>query len=456
MNELDRGSPKSKQFYRTGNQATINGSTKLSRTVNAVRGTEKFKADVQRNSDRRSGRSPGNTRHNEKHYQSQLKFRRERNKESKKNEEVIPLTDHKPEDTDEEWIGRAWMTSVVVFVVLAFIGVGIGLALHFTAGSGAASSSSDIELASTEAPSVGESSTPSPYNDTFWNAVRGECGLPKIQPELITSRIIKGTEAKRHSWPWQISLLQYNDNGDGPPTVRHICGGTLVSYNSVITAAHCFLINQRTIVTTNPSKFRVIVGGHDKSQITGGARLTEISKIVHHPDNNLALFSKLKEAPVNDITILKLETSFDPSQQRPVVTFACLPKPKVVPPIGKRCWATGWGKTYNTGYETVLKQTSLSIISKPICTRFFQNMIDYKKHLCVYEKTTATCQGDSGGPLVCQGPDNKWTLYGATSFGPNPCATGPGVFAAVAFYMEWICCVLKDIGPCTEIKCASN
>lgn len=54
------------------------------------------------------------------------------------------------------------------------------------------------------------------------------CGVPTVQP---TARIVGGTEAKPHSWPWQISL-QYRG--------RHLCGGSLIGPNHILTAAHCF------------------------------------------------------------------------------------------------------------------------------------------------------------------------------------------------------------------------
>lgn len=46
----------------------------------------------------------------------------------------------------------------------------------------------------------------------------------------FTTRIVNGQDAAPHSWPWQVSLRV---NG------RHICGGSLIKPNWVITAAHC-------------------------------------------------------------------------------------------------------------------------------------------------------------------------------------------------------------------------
>lgn len=49
------------------------------------------------------------------------------------------------------------------------------------------------------------------------------------------SRIIGGRDAPLGAWPWQVSL-QVFVSGIG---YRHICGGSLINNNSVLTAAHC-------------------------------------------------------------------------------------------------------------------------------------------------------------------------------------------------------------------------
>jgi len=43
-------------------------------------------------------------------------------------------------------------------------------------------------------------------------------------------RIVGGEEAPLHEFPWQISLRNLGS---------HICGGSIINSNQVITAAHC-------------------------------------------------------------------------------------------------------------------------------------------------------------------------------------------------------------------------
>uniref|UniRef100_A0A670YCK3 Peptidase S1 domain-containing protein n=1 Tax=Pseudonaja textilis TaxID=8673 RepID=A0A670YCK3_PSETE len=79
---------------------------------------------------------------------------------------------------------------------------------------------------------------PSLFSAAFlWLGARGEeerrsfsqadCG------QRISGRIVGGTEASASKWPWQVSL-QYGS--------AHICGGTIIDAQWVLTAAHCFFM----------------------------------------------------------------------------------------------------------------------------------------------------------------------------------------------------------------------
>ena len=66
-----------------------------------------------------------------------------------------------------------------------------------------------------------------------------------VSKEDLRKRVVNGKDATPHSWPWMVSL-RYNG--------RHICGGSLIKGNWVVTAAHC--------VARNPSigDYTVVVG----------------------------------------------------------------------------------------------------------------------------------------------------------------------------------------------------
>jgi hypothetical protein len=59
--------------------------------------------------------------------------------------------------------------------------------------------------------------------------VNAQCGVADFTPGSQGSRIVGGAEANPHSWPWQVKVT------DG----SYLCGGTLISPDWVLTAAHC-------------------------------------------------------------------------------------------------------------------------------------------------------------------------------------------------------------------------
>merc|ERR1711892_450520 len=70
----------------------------------------------------------------------------------------------------------------------------------------------------------------------------GECGVPG---GAAGERIVGGTEATPHSFPWMAALF-IND--------AWFCGGTLISDEYILTAAHC---------TTDATTARILLGAHD-------------------------------------------------------------------------------------------------------------------------------------------------------------------------------------------------
>ena len=60
------------------------------------------------------------------------------------------------------------------------------------------------------------------------------CGKSKSQ--FPGTRIVGGRRAKEGEFPWQVSIGRISAVTGG---IRHFCGGTILSSNTILTAAHC-------------------------------------------------------------------------------------------------------------------------------------------------------------------------------------------------------------------------
>uniref|UniRef100_A0A8C0GY03 chymotrypsin n=1 Tax=Chelonoidis abingdonii TaxID=106734 RepID=A0A8C0GY03_CHEAB len=236
---------------------------------------------------------------------------------------------------------------------------------------------------------------------------RGGCGLPAIQPVISGyARIVNGETVVPGSWPWQVSL---QDN-----TGFHFCGGSLISENWVVTAAHCGVSD------------RVVLGEFDQGS---PAEDVQVLQIVFQ--NRKFSSGSMK----NDITLLKLAK---PANMTDRVSPVCLPAATDNFPGGLTCVTTGWGLTDPSGNNTPdqLQQAALPLLTNRQCKSYWGNIHDVM--ICAGAAGASSCMGDSGGPLVCQ-KDGAWTLVGIVSWGSSTCSTStPGVYARITKLRAWI------------------
>ncbi|XP_068755384.1 chymotrypsinogen A-like isoform X1 [Montipora capricornis] len=239
-----------------------------------------------------------------------------------------------------------------------------------------------------------------------------ECGISK---DDLGKRVVNGTDATAHSWPWMVSL-RYNG--------RHICGGSLIKVNLVVTAAHC-VERDRPI-----GSYTVVVGSHDRTgttQVERSYRLTDI--IIHegyHP-------SHLR----NDIALLQLEASID---SRAEVNVVCLPNAGNRVEPGKMCYITGWGRTVGGGNAAnILQEALLPVAGINACSRLYGSSVDDRTMLCAGgEGIAGGCQANSGGSFVCE-ENGRFVLRGVVSWGHRDCRTDHfTVFARVSSFINWI------------------
>ncbi|XP_043935037.1 chymotrypsinogen A-like [Protopterus annectens] len=215
------------------------------------------------------------------------------------------------------------------------------------------------------------------------------CGIQAIKPVISGyARIVNGEEAVPGSWPWQVSLQDW--------TGWHFCGGSLISDQWVITAAHCS-------VTTS---HRVILGEHDRCSSAEAIETMSISRVFRHPNYKSYNIN-------NDIALLKLSSCVSFTDR---ISTVCLPASSANFPGDMTCVTTGWGLTNASSSNTPcqLQQVALPLLTNTQCKCYWGSNIT-NIMICAGASESSSCMSDSGGPLVCQ-QGSAWYLVGIVSW----------------------------------------
>jgi len=245
---------------------------------------------------------------------------------------------------------------------------------------------------------------------------RQECG---IEGPLLKGRIVGGEEATEHAWPWQVAL--FIDNA-------WFCGGSIISENYVLTAAHC---------ADGASYFDVMAGAHNvrASSEPNRVEITSYNGWTHPGWNSNDLS--------NDLALIELPSALPMNDY---ISASCLPEAGDVPSVGSLVSITGWGKPSDNagGISPVLREVrDIPVISNSDCNDVYG--IVGPGVICI--DTTGgrgSCNGDSGGPLIQKAggksAGQKWTQVGIVSFGASAgCEVGmPAGFTRTESYLDWI------------------
>lgn len=195
----------------------------------------------------------------------------------------------------------------------------------------------------------------------------------------IDAQIIGGSDVPDGKYPFMAAVL---DKRQGTTVNgQHICGGTLIDPNSVLTAAHCVTEGQFA------SDLRVAVGRTVLS--TNQGQLRNVTRIYVHPDFD-------SETYENDVAVLKL--------QSPVkgIQWTLLPPTtnNRYEESGRSLRIAGWGLMLpEEEYPDRMQETRVSVLSDFWAEQFYGDAFFPKVMVAAGREDKGTCYGDSGGPL---------------------------------------------------------
>ncbi|XP_053269082.1 serine protease 27 [Pleuronectes platessa] len=255
-----------------------------------------------------------------------------------------------------------------------------------------------------------------------------ECG----RPPLTENRIVGGMDAEDGAWPWQVDVQTV---GDG-----HICGGSIITENWVLSAAHCFP-NPSDVSSYIIYAGRYQLNGYNQHELSRRVRRVVIPSGYSDPNNG------------KDVALVQLSSPLTWSDH---ILPVCLPGSNTLFPSGMVCSVTGWGHTRDDvplpGVGT-LQDVQVPIISQGSCQSMYQTdpseQVDilYDMICAGYQEGGKdSCQGDSGGPLVCRMINGTWVQAGVVSFGLG-CAhrNKPGVYTRMTSYTSFISNTIPEI-----------
>ncbi|XP_031621552.1 collagenase-like [Contarinia nasturtii] len=231
----------------------------------------------------------------------------------------------------------------------------------------------------------------------------------------IDTRVVQGENAARGQFPYYIFLKIKLGEGYAA------CGGSLISDEWVVTAAHCL---------KGVSGVEVHLGSLKVKDVNEEGRV-----VLSVGKEGIHVHPRYVQAVLwNDIGLIKLPQKVEFSKTIKPVKLACSSsKNLAVTVIGN-----GLMKTDSKELAPILQFTTLKTVPLTQCLVEYPILFLRKSVICargVQQKSS--CKGDSGGPLVSA---QSGALVGLTSFGSaHGCHLGyPQGYTNIPSYLQWI------------------
>lgn len=302
----------------------------------------------------------------------------------------------------------------------------------------------------------------------------------RLKAEVVdgdtASRVYGGRKSEPGSWPFQVALVAEFPPAEGQtePMLSQFCGGSIISRQWILTAAHCIVQPDGSILPAD--KLFVETGTTKLAQ----GDLRPVARVITHPQYDPVLFD-------NDIALVKLAEPIGNSRG---AVGAVKVMPQGAPMPNGQGLVMGWGMIDGDRFTEDLMETDIDILPNDTCNRgmaeqtkrdfgaFLMSMGHMSRipqqsleqafqiltqnigpaltdnMICagVASGARTSCRGDSGGPLLTRQPDGSWIQVGVVSWGRVPLGAEKAcghenlyaVYTRVSNYFDWIGAQLRD------------
>ncbi|KAI4891702.1 hypothetical protein NFI96_033342 [Prochilodus magdalenae] len=257
----------------------------------------------------------------------------------------------------------------------------------------------DLSVSCSSVPSVTTNTTAHPT--TVLPVI---CGTAKL------NNVTGGGNSSAGAWPWMASLQRHG---------THVCGGTLVAEQFVLSSAGCFS------GFSNASDWTVILG----RLIQNSTNPNEVSLNV----TNITLSS----GAANNVAVLQLS-------RKPTLTDyiqpICVDLGGDSFPMNTQCWGAGWG---SGGVENTLQQFNTTILD---CG----NASSSNSSICT--GVMSLVETDKGGPLMCK-IGQSWVQAAVLTLSGNSTKTTRAsvqVFTKTSSFSNFLQKVVESFPPKTN------
>jgi len=235
--------------------------------------------------------------------------------------------------------------------------------------------------------------------------------------------VVGGVHTERLEYPWQVGLYVESESD------KILCGGSLLSSLTVLTAAHCI----EKLSTTQIEFELYVVISQTLTLVSDQDQRIQVIKV----DMPQAHFDF--ETYDDDFAILTLD---EPAEFNNNVQPICLPSLPGNSYEGVQATVAGWGAESAGDQPTQILEANVTTIPTSVCTTHYNKVPAFKgkitsNMICAWREGKDACGGDSGGALVVQEPCGHFAQVGVVSWGLG-CAEYPGVYSRVTEKLHWI------------------